>query len=139
MWYNTRKMVVSSHSNYIFEVNDWRGRIVRLTKATFEKHTKRHLEFVNYIEAAKQTIKDPDFVAEADNGALALFRFGLGDKPFERLYLQVIVYYNKGEGREATHHFVTKLGDLRLIETRYLCVAGSRIRLVGESNERPTK
>lgn len=112
--------------DYIFEVNDWRGRIVRLTKRTFETHEKRHPEFAKYIEEAKLTIQDPDFVAEADNGAIALFRFGLGRKPFNDLYLVVIVYYKGEKGMEATHHFVTKPGDLKIIEYRYQWLAGNR-------------
>ena len=123
---------------YIFEIKDWRGRIVRLTRKTFEVHEKRHQEFRQYIEAAKQTIQDPDIVAEADNGAVSLFRFGLGHKSFERLYLQVIVYYKKVEkeveGKEATHHFTSAIGDLQVIEHRYQWLGGQRFGL-GESNE----
>lgn len=86
---------------------------------------------MQYIEEAKQTIQDPDIVAEADNGALSLFRFGLGRKPFQNLYLVVIVYYKGMEGVEATHHFTTMLGDLRIIEHRQQWLAGNRFK-VGE-------
>jgi len=120
------KMAVSPQSNYIFEVQDWRGRTVRLTRRTFEVHKKRHPEFVPYVEEAKQTIQDPDFVAEADSGAVALFRFGLGHKPFENLFLEVIVYYNGEQGIEATHHFTTEVGSLIILEYRYQWLSGNR-------------
>lgn len=116
----------TSSENYIFEVKDWRGRTVRLTKRTFEIHEKRHPEFAQYVEAAKQTIQDPDTVAEADNGAMSLFRLGLGHERFENLYLVVIVYYKGTEGTEATHHFTTELGDLRIIEHRHQWLSGNR-------------
>ena len=125
-------MTVSPQGNYIFEVQDWRGRTVRLTKRTFEKHEKRHPEFAPYIEEAKQTIQDPDFVAEADNGAVALFRFGLGHKPFENLFLEVIVYYSGEEGIEATHHFTTEVGGLQIIEHRYQWLTGTRFDVRGK-------
>lgn len=117
---------------YIFEVKDWRGRIVRLSRRTFETHEKRHPEFAEYIEAAKETIKDPDLVAEADNGATSLFRFGLGHKPYENLYLVVIVYYKGTNGIEATHHFQASIGDLTVTEHRYQWLGGRRFKLGGK-------
>lgn len=126
MWYYIRKMPILPKELYIFEIKDWHGRIVRLTRRTFEVHEKRHQEFAKYIEAAKQTIQDPDLVAEADNGAVSLFRFGLGNKPFENLYLVVVVYYKGAEGKEATHHFTDSIGDLRVIEYRYQWLGGQR-------------
>jgi hypothetical protein len=55
----------------------------------------------------------------------------LGRKPFQNLYLVVIVYYKGMEGVEATHHFTTTLGDLRIIEHRQQWLAGNRFK-VGE-------
>lgn len=110
----------------MFEVKDWRRRTVRLTRRTFETHEKRYPEFAQYVEAAKQTIQDPDFVAEADNGAFFLVRFRLGRKPFENLYLVVVVYYKGAEGIEATHYFTHRVKDVRIVEMRYQWLAGSR-------------
>ena len=128
-------MFIAPQENYMFEVKDWCGRTVRLTRRTFETHKERHPEFTQYIEAAKQTIQDPDLVAEADNGGTSLVRFGLGRKPFGKLYLVVIVFYRGAEGTEATHHFTSRLGDLRIIETRHVWLAGKRFSLGGKSNE----
>jgi hypothetical protein len=110
----------------VFKIEDWRGRIVRLTQHTFNSHKNRHPEFVPYIEAAKETIQDPDFVAETDSGATALFRFGLGEKPFKNLYLVVIIHYEGEIGKEATHYFTSRLGDLSIVEVRHQWVSGLR-------------
>lgn len=112
--------------NYIFEVKDWRGRIVRLTEKTYNAHKDRHPEFIPYIEAAQETIEDPDFVAETNSGAIALFRFGLGKKPFEKLYLVVIIHYDSDVGREATHYFTSRIGDWRILEHRHQWISGLR-------------
>lgn len=125
-WYDGSGMSTPPPETYIFEVKDWRGRIVRLTSRTFKTHEQRHPEFPQYIEAAKQTIQDPDFVAEADNGALYLVRFRLGRKPFENLYLVVVVYYKGAEGVEVPYHFARSLKDVRVVEIRYQWLAGNR-------------
>jgi hypothetical protein len=113
--------------DYIFEIRDWQNRIVRLSKCTYDIHEKRHLEFVPYLESAKLTIQDPDIVAEADNNGIFLVRYGLGKQYFKNLYLCVVIFYNEGEGIEATHHFQREIGDLRIIERRYIWVAGNRL------------
>jgi hypothetical protein len=116
-----------NQTKYIFEIRDWRNRIVRLTNRTYDIHEKRHPEFVPYLEAAKQTIQDPDIIAEADNGAILLIRYGLGQKYFKSLYLFVVVFYNGDEGIEATHHFARELGNLKIIEQRYFWILGNRL------------
>jgi len=113
-------------AHYVIETKDWCGRIVRLSQHTFNVHKDRHPEFVPYIEAVKETIQDPDFVAETDSGATALFRFGLGEKTFEKLYLVVIIYYEGEIGKEATHYFTSRLGDLKIVEIRHQWISGLR-------------
>ena len=119
-------MASKSHGQYIFEVKDWLGRIVRLTRHTYDIHKDRHPEFSPYIEASKETIKDPDFVAETDSKAIALFRFGLGKNLYKHLYLVVIVHYEGKVGRVATHYFTSRIGDLKIIKIRHQWVSGLR-------------
>lgn len=102
-----------------------------MTQKTFDNHKERHPEIVGYVEEAKQTIADPDVVLETDNGAVQLFRRGLGRKPFERTYLEVVVYYRgkPANGVVATYHFTDRLGSGRLLELRHQWIVGQRICL----------
>jgi len=124
---------------YVFEIEDWRGRHVSLTQRTFENHLQRHPEFPEYVEEAKQTIHDPDVVQESDTGATLLYRFGIGRPPYSRLYLMVVVYYRRrGEGQVgtvATYFFtdVLKYGE-SVIEYRAQVVNGRRF-LLGDRGE----
>lgn len=88
---------------------------------------------MNYIEEAKEVIKDPDFVGEADYGGVCLFRFGLGRGAFANLYLRVIVFYRgKPEtGVVATYHFTDSIGDVVMVELRYQWLAGARYDIWG--------
>lgn len=136
IWYHEHAMTESPFGDYIFEIVDWRGRPVRLTRRTFENHKDRHPEVPLYIEQAKLTIEDPDFVGEEDYGAVCLFRFGLGRGVFANLYLRVIIYYRgrPERGVVATYHFTDSIGeDITIIEHRYQWLAGARhdVRGVG--------
>ena len=120
-------------SDPVFEVTDWRGRIVRLTRRTFENHKDKRPEFALYIDEAKETVEDPDFIADANDGAVALVSYGLGREKFANLYLQVVVFY-RGEpesGSVATFHFISGLGKMVIVERRYQWVAGARFDVRG--------
>ena len=65
---------------FVFDVLDFKGRRVRLTRRTFENHLPIHPEISEYLEEAKQVISDPDGALELDNGAVVVFRYGL-DEP----------------------------------------------------------
>lgn len=101
------------HVEYVFEIEDWKGRIVRLTQRTFDNHAKKRSMTNEYLEEAKETIRDPDTVQHSSTGATLLYRFGLGRTPYSQLYLMVVVYYKKRdrneEGVVATYFFTDSL------------------------------
>lgn len=118
-------------SLFAFEVADWRKRIVRLTKRTFEAHCVYRPETRKYLQQAQEVIRDPDHVLTNDKGATLLYRFGVGESPFSNLYLEVIVYYNSRKTPEtgivATYFFTHEMDpDASLVEHRYVLVAGTR-------------
>ena len=123
----------------VFEVTDWRGRPVRLTRRTLENHKDKRLEYASHIEQVKATIPDPDLVGEAKNGAVSLFRHGLGRGNLANLFLQVVVFYRGSpeRGTVATHHFTGSLGDVVIVEHRYQWLAGTRhdVRGIGDRDE----
>jgi len=119
-------MATKSRGQYIFEIKDWIGRTVRLTRHTLNAHKERHPEFVPYLGEAQQTIQDPDFIAKTDSNAFALFRFGLGKNLYKNLYLVVIVHYNENGGTVATHYFTSRIGDLKIVKIRHQWVSGLR-------------
>lgn len=98
---------------YVFEIEDWQRRLVRLTRRTFENHVRKRSVTSEYLEEAKQTIQDPDVVQLSSTGATFLYRFGLGRTPYSRLYLMVVVYYRRREGNQegtvATYFFTDTL------------------------------
>lgn len=102
-----------------------------MTRRTFESHRPRRPEIEQYVQEAQVTVQDPDVVAEAHSGAVALFRYGLGRNEFRGLYLRVIVYYRgKPEaGTVATYHFTDEIGDVQIIEHRYQWVLGARFKM----------
>lgn len=124
---------------YVFEIADWKRRSVLLTQQTFDNHVHRHPEFPEYVEEAKETVRDPDIVQESDTGATYLYRFGIGRPPFSRLYLKVVVFYRqRGSGQTgtvATYFFTDVLAfDARVIEYRAQWVNGRRF-LPGERGD----
>jgi hypothetical protein len=119
---------------YAFEVEDWRGRLVRMTQRTFDAHVEKRAVTIDYLGEAKETISDPDIVQESDTGATYLYRFGIGRPPYSNLYLMVIIYYRQREGTQtgivATYHFTDSLAYHEpVIEYRAQWVNGRRIRL----------
>ena len=98
---------------YVFEIEDWLGRPVRLTQRTFENRANKRSMTSGYLEEAKVTIRDPDIVQLSSSGATLLYRFGLGRSPYSRLYLMVAVHYRTRGGTEAgavaTYFFTDKL------------------------------
>ena len=120
---------------FVFDVLDFKGRRVRLTRRTFENHLPIHPEISEYLEEAKQVISDPDGALELDNGAVVVFRYGLGRAKFEGCHLGVVVYYRtEKEGEEgvvATYHFFRRLPDGAALEHRHQWVAGQRISVEG--------
>ena len=115
----------------VSEIDDWKGRVVRLTQKPFEIHKTRHPEFVPYLEAAQQTIRDPDFVTEGQHNANVLFRFNMGKYPYENLYPAVVIYYTNESGKEVTHYFTSTVGDHPIIELRHQWIAGHRFSVGG--------
>ena len=103
---------------YVFEIEDWLGRPVRLTQRTFNNHVNKRSITSEYLEEAKTTIRDPDVVQPSSSGATLLYRFGLGRPPYSRLYLMVAVHYQtrRGtqEGAVATYFFTDTLVVLLL-------------------------
>ena len=121
-------------TEYVFQIEDWRGRTVRLTRRTFDSHALKRPEFPEYLPEAQETIRDPDIVQEGDNRAILLYRFGIGRPPFSRLYLMVVVFYRQRMGREsgvvATHFFTDMLApNSPIIEHRAQVIGGQRFPL----------
>jgi hypothetical protein len=65
-------------SGLVFNVPDYKGRRVRLTQRTYDKHVPIHPKVEEYVEEAKQVVEDPDDVIEMDSDATFLYRHGLG-------------------------------------------------------------
>jgi len=87
-----------------------------------------------YLEEAKETIRDPDIVQYSSTGATLLYRFGLGRMPYSQLYLMVVVYYKKREGKQegvvATYFFTDSLAyNEPIVEHRAQWVNGIRYHL----------
>jgi hypothetical protein len=104
-----------------------------MTQRTFQNHISRHPEIPEYVQEAKQTISDPDIVMEADNGAILLYRRGLGRRPFTNLWLTIVIYYRgtPSVGTVATYYFTDEIADGRPVENRAAWIAGERFPLAG--------
>jgi len=118
----------------VFEVEDWRGRLVHVTQRTFSSHAGKRPEFSEYRSEAETTIRDPDIVQESDTGATLIYRFGIGRPPFARLYLKVVVFYKKRRGRETgtvgTWFFTDSLEhEAPIVEHRAQWLNGQRLLL----------
>lgn len=131
-------------TEYVFQIQDWRDRLVRLSQRTYNNHVPRHPEFAEYLHEAQETIRDPDIVQESDTGATYLYRFGIGKPPFSRLYLKVVVFYvvvfyrergGRQVGTVATYFFTDALAwDTPVIEHRAQVIGGQRY-LLGEEGD----
>ncbi len=117
-------------NKYVFEVIDWRGRLVRMTQRTYDTHVERHAEIPEYIQEAQATIADPDAVYKSDVGRTEhLYRFGLGRGIYARTYLVVVIHYQEDQstGIVATYYCRKRRPKLDVLATRYVHVDGIRI------------
>lgn len=106
-------------NDFVFLVEDWKGRRVGMSYTTYESHRDKHAEVPVYLEEARQTIADPDIVHEADNGGVFLSRFGLGRSLYQGCWLTVVVHYpESGLGRVATFYFARSLPRRPVLEQR---------------------
>ncbi len=124
---------------YVFEIEDWRGRLVRLTQRTFTIHKEKRSITSEYLEEAQQTIRDPDIVQLSSTGATLLYRFGLGKGIYSRLYLMVAVHYRRRGGEQegivATYFFTNDLAfNEPVIEYRAQWMNGQRHLLSREAD-----
>ena len=98
---------------YLFEVRDRRGRVVRWKTSVFERHLPARPEMADYVEEIKATVADPDKEV-LDGDAFVYYRMGLGRDKFKRCYIKVPIYYQGPFGTEvgsiATAHFTTRIG-----------------------------
>jgi hypothetical protein len=118
-------------TGYVFEIPDWRNRLVRLSQRNLDRHTLYRPYCPEYVEEVKTTIRDPDNVQESDTGVTFLHRLGLGRPPFTRLYLKVIIGYQWREHRQIgllrTFFFSDQLEwDLPISELRAQWFGGTR-------------
>lgn len=101
------------YEEYLFEVLDRRGRIVRYKTSVFERHLPERPEMAGYIAEIRETVADPDKEVY-DGDAIVYYRMGLGRDKFQRCYIKVPVYYQgvfgAEEGSIATAHFTTRIG-----------------------------
>ena len=107
---------------------------MHLKQQTFDNHADKRPEFSEYLPEAQRTIKDPDIVQESDTGATLLYRYGIGQPLFSRLYLKVVVFYKEGRGRQtgtvATWFFTDSLTlDTPVAEHRAQWLDGQRFLL----------
>lgn len=123
------------NGTYAIETNDWCGRHVVMTQKTYDEHKFRHPEVPTYVEEAKILLSDPDGVLEVDNGAIYIFRFGLGRGVYGKLYLGMYLYYSGNQGRIATYFFTDEIVDGRVLEYRAQWLAGERFSLLGGKKE----
>lgn len=117
---------------YVFEVKDWRGRTVRMTRKTYDIHVERHAEVPEYVQEAQLVVADPDAIYRADVGrSLHLYRFGLGRGRYANTNLVVVVHYTDDTDQAtclvATYYYRRRLPRLELVEERYHHLGGERI------------
>ena len=112
---------METQGEYVFEVRDRQGRVVRLRRAVYERHLPQRPEMAAYVEEARLTIASPDWeLVDEDTGSncRVYYRLGLGRDKFEKCFLKVPVYYRKTlwgeEGEVATFHLTRQLGRGRV-------------------------
>lgn len=89
---------MSFHEPLAFDTRDRFGTRVILTLRNWREHTRKHPEIRDYLDAVRQTVKDPDLIIEDAPGRLRNYSLGIVGGRWQRFYLQVIVRYDRGEG-----------------------------------------
>ena len=92
--------------DYVFEVDDKTGRKIRLTEKQWKHILKRHPDMINYKEEIKNTLKNPQKIADHpyDDEAKYYYKY-LKQKTDLDKYLLIIVKYLNGEGFIITTYF----------------------------------
>lgn len=90
----------ADQSRWILEARDRRGRVVRYSRSNYEGHLLKHPEMMDQVEAVRRAVEDPDIEIEADNGHLYLYRTGVGQGKYSKLWLFVVVKYEGSSGEQ---------------------------------------
>ncbi|MBI3953316.1 MAG: hypothetical protein HY330_02265 [Chloroflexi bacterium] len=102
----------------VFQVEDYQGHRITLTRRTFENHLRYRPEIAEYVEEAKQTLQDPDVTVTIESGGKWYYKAGLGRGRFRQTYLGVLVYdRGQNEGVVATIMLSRRLSE-GIIEVR---------------------
>ena len=116
-------MSETQDNKFVLDLRDRKGRLVRYSRSNFERHLTRHPEMTGHIEAIKKVVEDPDIEIEADNNHTYLYRTGVVEGKFSKLWLFVVIKYEgsstKGEEFIKTAFFTSKIAkDGRVIWKR---------------------
>jgi hypothetical protein len=122
---------------YKFQVKDWLGRTVRMSRRNFDIHALRRVETTEYVVEAQQVIRDSDLIIENEGGNY-LCSFGLGKGKYRHCHLVVVVHYHMNEGvvkdgTVSTYHFMRMLPEGPK-EIRYMWMSGARYRMEGRQH-----
>ncbi|MCH7713713.1 MAG: hypothetical protein IIC99_08835 [Chloroflexi bacterium] len=96
--------------DWLFEVSDKDGNIVRLARSRWEMHIRvKHHEVSQYIEELKQLIAAPMVITRDSEGDLHLATMGAVGGKWTNLYLEAVVRYKENEGQVLTAHFIGRV------------------------------
>lgn len=87
--------------DWLFEVSDKDGNIVRLALSRWEMHIRvKHREVTPYVEELKQLIAAPTIITRDSEGCFHLSVLGAVGGKWTNLYLEAVVRYEEGEDDE---------------------------------------
>ena len=89
-----------------------------LHQSNWDRHVVKHSEIEGCEEATKQTVEDPDFAIQGEDGVVFKYRMGFGSGRRRRLWLRVI---EAPDGRGA-HVVKTVYFTKEIVEGKALCI-----------------
>lgn len=87
---------------YPVQAYDYDGAWIRWDRSGYETHVRKRPETVDWHEAIRITLADPELVVDLPDGASGYYRRGVLPHKYEELFLYVVVRWTGALGNIAT-------------------------------------